>query len=198
MWRRGSARPPTPPSGSGGEVNLVSKIRDADPSVDCDQAFNSAGGQGRRWPWTDYGWAPVFSAALTQMLSSSTETADKGTVSTETTVTIESVLPASPPSRKSALLGEILVELGHIDRDSVEAAASAARGAGKPIGEYLVDQNVITGDQLAEALAFRFGVDHVHLSNFAVDMAAANLVASEVAKRLEAVPVGFIGHATLV
>jgi type IV pilus assembly protein PilB len=119
-------------------------------------------------------------------------------VSSESTPTIETVLPASPPGRKAALLGEILVELGHVDRDSVEAAVAAARGAGKPIGEYLVDQDVITGDQLAEALAFRFGVDHVHLSNFAVDMAAANLIAPEVAKRLEAVPVGFIGHATLV
>jgi type IV pilus assembly protein PilB len=119
-------------------------------------------------------------------------------VSPETSPSIETVLPASPPGRKAALLGEILVELGHIDRESVEAAVAAARGAGKPIGEYLVDQNVITGDQLAEALAFRFGVDHVHLSNFAVDMAAANLIASDVAKRLDAVPVGFIGHATLV
>jgi hypothetical protein len=80
----------------------------------------------------------------------------------------------------------------------VEAAVAAARGAGKPIGEYLVDTSVITGDQLAEALAFRFGVDHVHLANFAVDMAAANLIAPDVAKRLDAVPVGFIGHATLV
>ena len=38
----------------------------------------------------------------------------------------------------------------------------------------------------------------MHLQNFAVDMAAANLIAPDVAKRLEAVPVGFIGHATLV
>jgi type IV pilus assembly protein PilB len=95
-------------------------------------------------------------------------------------------------------LGEILVELGHIDRDAVEAAVSAARGAGKPIGEYLVDKGEISGDELAEALAFRFGVDHIHLSNFAVDMAAANLIAPDVAKRLEAVPVGFVGQATLV
>jgi type IV pilus assembly protein PilB len=119
-------------------------------------------------------------------------------VASETSPTIETVLPASPPGRKTALLGEILVELGHIDRESVEAAVAAARAAGQPIGEYLVDKSVITGDQLAEALAFRFGVDHVHLSNFAVDMAAANLIAPDVAKRLEAVPVGFIGHATLV
>jgi len=96
------------------------------------------------------------------------------------------------------LLGEIVVELGHATRDQVDSALAGARAAGRPIGEYLVDTGVISGDQLAEALAYRFGVDHVHLSNFAVDMAAANLIAPEVAKRLEAVPVGFVGTDTLV
>jgi type IV pilus assembly protein PilB len=96
------------------------------------------------------------------------------------------------------LLGEIVVELGHATRDQVDAALTGARAAGRPIGEYLVDTGVISGDELAEALAYRFGVDHVHLSNFAVDMAAANLIAPEVAKRLEAVPVGFVGEDTLV
>ncbi|TML25638.1 MAG: type II/IV secretion system protein, partial [Actinobacteria bacterium] len=56
----------------------------------------------------------------------------------------------------------------------------------------------ITPDQLAEVLALRFGVDHVHLTTFPVDMTAANLVSPAVAKRLEAVPVGFVGNATLV
>jgi type IV pilus assembly protein PilB len=96
------------------------------------------------------------------------------------------------------LLGEIVVELGHATREQIDAALTGARAAGRPIGEYLVDTGVISGDQLAEALAYRFGVDHVHLSNFAVDMAAANLIAPEVAKRLEAVPVGFVGDDTLV
>ncbi|MDX6650792.1 MAG: type pilus assembly protein PilB [Solirubrobacteraceae bacterium] len=119
-------------------------------------------------------------------------------VSQTTAPTIASVLPAAPPGRKTMLLGEIVVELGHATREQIDAALTGARAAGRPIGEYLVDTGVISGDQLAEALAYRFGVDHVHLSNFAVDMAAANLIAPEVAKRLEAVPVGFVGDDTLV
>jgi len=119
-------------------------------------------------------------------------------VTQPTAPSVASVLPASPPGRKTALLGEIVVELGHATRERVEAAVAEARQAGRPIGEYLVDSGAITGDQLAEALAYRFGVDHVHLSNFAVDMAAANLIAPDVAKRLEAVPVGFVDEGTLV
>ncbi|HVE67587.1 MAG TPA: ATPase, T2SS/T4P/T4SS family [Solirubrobacteraceae bacterium] len=119
-------------------------------------------------------------------------------MSSTTAPSIAHVLPASPPSRKTALLGEIVVELGHASREPVEDAVKAAREAGRPLGEFLVDSGVITADQLAEALAFRFGVDHVHLSSFAVDMAAANLIAPDVAKRFEAVPVGFYGEGTIV
>jgi type IV pilus assembly protein PilB len=119
-------------------------------------------------------------------------------VSQQTAPSIANVLPAAPPGRKTALLGEIVVELGHATRDQVESAVATARELGRPIGEHLVDTAIITADQLAEALAYRFGVDHVHLSTFAVDMAAANLIAPDVAKRLDAVPVGFMGEGTLV
>ena len=102
------------------------------------------------------------------------------------------------PGRKVALLGEIVAELGFATPETVEQAVADARSAGRPIGEWLVDSGAISGDQLAEALAYRFGVDHVHLSNFAVDMAAANLIVPDVAKRLEAVPVGFVVEGTLV
>jgi type IV pilus assembly protein PilB len=119
-------------------------------------------------------------------------------VSQPTAASVASVLPPAPPVRKTARLGEIVVELGHASREQIDAAVESAREAGRPIGEHLVDTRVITGDQLAEALAYRFGVDHVHLSNFAVDMGAANLIAPDVAKRLEAVPVGFAGEGTLV
>ena len=118
---------------------------------------------------------------------------------TPTAQTPESVLPAGPPpGRTTALIGEIVVDLGYADRDAVERAVAVGRERGRPTGEMLVELEAITPDQLAEVLALRFGVDHVHLTNFPVDMAAANLVNPSVAKRLEAVPVGFVGNATLV
>jgi type IV pilus assembly protein PilB len=112
--------------------------------------------------------------------------------------TPESLLPGGPPPRSSALIGEVVVELGYADRETVEKAVETAREKGRHTGEMLVEMGALTPDQLAEALALRFGVDHVHLTTFPVDMAAANLLSPALAKRLEAVPVGFIGKATLV
>jgi type IV pilus assembly protein PilB len=118
---------------------------------------------------------------------------------TPTAETPQTALPAGPPpGRTTALIGEIVVDLGYADREAVDQAVAAGREKGKPTGEMLVELEAITPDQLAEVLALRFGVDHVHLMNFPVDMAAANLVNPSVAKRLEAVPVGFVGNATLV
>ena len=152
----------------------------------------SATSQGR--PFLRHRWAQAFSPGFTTR----TLLPILRTLSPSTAPSIAHVLPAAPPTRKSALLGEIVVELGHATREQVESAVGQARQAGRPIGEFLVDMDIISGDQLAEALAYRFGVDHVHLSNFAVDMAAANLIAPDVAKRLEAVPVGFYGEGTIV
>ena len=41
-------------------------------------------------------------------------------------------------------------------------------------------------------LAERFGLDYVDLSVFDLDMGAANLMAPEIAKRYQALPVGFM------
>jgi type IV pilus assembly protein PilB len=53
-------------------------------------------------------------------------------------------------------------------------------------------------DQLARALAERFGVDYVDLSQFAVDMGAVNLVDVGIARRYRAVPVGFMPDGEVV
>ena len=55
----------------------------------------------------------------------------------------------------------------------------------------LLEQDAITEDQLARAIGERYGLDHLDLTVFPIDMAAANLVDSSAAKRYEAVPVGF-------
>jgi type IV pilus assembly protein PilB len=49
----------------------------------------------------------------------------------------------------------------------------------------------VTSDQLARSVADRFSLDHVRLDSFQVDMGAANLIDASVARRLEAVPIGW-------
>jgi type IV pilus assembly protein PilB len=113
--------------------------------------------------------------------------------------------PATPgltaPSsrgRSSKQIGDIVVAFGYASPESVDLAIAESRTSGRRTGEVLVDRGVLTPDQLARVIAERFGVDHVDLNAFRVDMAAANLLPSSSAKRYSAVPVGFLDERTLL
>src|SRR4029077_11593626 len=119
--------------------------------------------------------------------------ADKARVSIDT-------LPAGltpPPARGRShlLIGELIVELGFASREAVHEAIGTARESGRPTGQVLVDDDTITQDQLAQALARRLGFFHVDLARYHVDMGAANLLEPSVARRHGAVPIGFLDEA---
>jgi type IV pilus assembly protein PilB len=95
-------------------------------------------------------------------------------------------------------LTDVIVELGLCTREQVDAAVEKARVAGETPETVLLQQGSITADGLAQALAERYGFDYVDLSTFQVDMAAANLVSSQLAKRYDALPVAFIDDRTLL
>src|SRR5438309_2225157 len=89
------------------------------------------------------------------------------------------LLGVTPPSRRggsSRFLTDVLVELGHADEKRVQAAIDEARSSGVPPERLLLDQHIITGDQLARAIAERYGLDHLDLGMFKVDMGAVNLL----------------------
>jgi type IV pilus assembly protein PilB len=95
-------------------------------------------------------------------------------------------------------LTDVIVELGFAEREPVEAAVAAARTSGKTPERMLLEQATITPDQLARATAERFGLDHLDLNAFKIDMGAANLVNPSAAKRYEAAPVAFLDDRTLL
>jgi len=100
----------------------------------------------------------------------------------------------TPPSRRGGsgrFLTDVLVDLGFAERERVEAAVDSARTTGKPPEKVLLEQGAITEDQLARAIGERYGLDHLDLTVFPIDMAAANLIDSGAAKRYEAVPIAF-------
>ena len=105
--------------------------------------------------------------------------------------------PASR-GRSTRFIGDIVVDLGFAHREGVEAAIAESRAKGRRTGEVLVERGVLTPDQLARVVAERFGVDHLDLGVFKVDMGAANLLPSSAAKRYGAVPVRLIDNRTLL
>ncbi|MEA2390997.1 MAG: type pilus assembly protein PilB [Solirubrobacteraceae bacterium] len=106
------------------------------------------------------------------------------------------------PSRRGGsgrFLTDVLIELGYVDREAVERAVEAARAsvAGRAPEQVLLDTGAVTADQLARATAERYGLDHIDLNAFEVDMSAANLVSASAARRYEAVPVAYVDARTL-
>jgi type IV pilus assembly protein PilB len=98
----------------------------------------------------------------------------------------------SQRGRSERLIGDVIVDLGFAKRETVEEAVKLARQQGLPTGRMMLEMGALRHDQLARALAERFGVDYVDLSTYEIDMGAANLVSVDVAKRYQAVPVGFL------
>ncbi len=105
-----------------------------------------------------------------------------------------------PKSRvgTSRFLSDVIVELGLAERARVDAAIDDARASGTTPEEALLHANVLTQEALSKAVAEKHGLDHLDLSVFKVDVAAANVITSSKAKRYEAVPVAFIGDNGLV
>ncbi|HEY7257069.1 MAG TPA: ATPase, T2SS/T4P/T4SS family [Solirubrobacterales bacterium] len=105
-----------------------------------------------------------------------------------------------PKSRvhSAAFVTDVLVELGYVNEEVVKQAIDSARTAGRPPERLLLEQGAINPDQLSRAVAERYGLDHVDLSAYKVDMAAANLIPVTTARRYNAIPVGFVDKETLL
>jgi type IV pilus assembly protein PilB len=106
--------------------------------------------------------------------------------------------PPKHPGRSTRMIGEVVVDLGLADRETVEEAVQSARAQGRPTGVVLVERGILRHDQLARVVAERFGLDFVDLAVYDLDMGAANLIGVQAAKRYEAVPVGFIEDGALL
>jgi hypothetical protein len=95
-------------------------------------------------------------------------------------------------------LSEILVELGFVDEAQADHAVEAARHPGQTPEKVLLEGGAIGEDQLARALAERYGLNHIDLTEFPVDESAAALLRRTAAKRYLAAPVGFADDGALV
>jgi type IV pilus assembly protein PilB len=107
----------------------------------------------------------------------------------------------TPPTRRGGSgrhVLDVLVELGFVSRMNADLAIEQSRGTGVAPEKALVDSGVVSQEQLARAIAERHGLDHVDLTQFPVDMAAANLLGTTAAKRYEAIPVAYVDERTVL
>ncbi len=118
--------------------------------------------------------------------------------SPDSRMAITGITPPTQPGGSSRFLTDVLVDLGFCDRERVNATIEEARGAAASPERMLLEQRAITADQLSRAIAERYGLDHLDLGVFKVDMGAANLLSASAAKRYGAVPVAFVDDRTLL
>jgi type IV pilus assembly protein PilB len=107
----------------------------------------------------------------------------------------------TPPLRRGhshGFITDVLLELGYTTEPVVATAVDASRSAGKPPEALLLAQGAITEEQLARATAERYGLDHVDLAIYNVDLGATALFPVAMARRYMAVPVGYVDSETLL
>jgi type IV pilus assembly protein PilB len=106
--------------------------------------------------------------------------------------------PPRTRGRSSGFVTDVIVDLGYVEDERARQAIEEARTAGKPPERLLLEQGAISADQFSRAVAERYGLDHVDLTAYQVDMAAANMISVNTARRYRALPIGFIGKQTLL
>jgi type IV pilus assembly protein PilB len=106
--------------------------------------------------------------------------------------------PPRTTGRSTRMIGEVVVDLGLSDRETVEEGVAAAREQGRPTGVVLVERGILRHDQLARVVAERFGLDFVDLTLYDLDMGAVSTISIKAAKRYQAVPVGFTDDGALL
>jgi type IV pilus assembly protein PilB len=114
---------------------------------------------------------------------------------------VESIPGLTPPVHRGhsrGFLTDVLIELGFATIDVVQKAVDAAKAAGRTPESLLLAQGSISEEQLTRAIAERYGLDHVDLAVYGVDLAAAGLFPVAMARRYMAVPVGYVNPRTLL
>jgi type IV pilus assembly protein PilB len=92
----------------------------------------------------------------------------------------------------------VIVQLGFAEREMVEQVVDRGRRDGVPLGQALLDAQIVNPAQLAQALAERNGLDYVDLNRFDVDKGAASMIDGAKARRYRTIPIAFLAERTLL
>lgn len=109
-----------------------------------------------------------------------------------------SELTSRKNTRKLQPLGELLVNRNMITREQLATALEKQKGTSRRLGELLVEEKILTQDELNGALAERLGVETIGLADYDIDSLAATMVPEKLARRYGAIPVKFVDENTLL
>ncbi|MBW3651829.1 MAG: Flp pilus assembly complex ATPase component TadA, partial [Actinobacteria bacterium] len=88
-------------------------------------------------------------------------------------------------------IGAFLVSRGLLTAAQLELALDEQNRTGKSLGRVLLDQDLVSEADLMAALAAQIGMAFVDLDNQGLDSSAATLISDSLARRYQAIPIGW-------
>ncbi|MGH3443446.1 MAG: type IV-A pilus assembly ATPase PilB [Nitriliruptorales bacterium] len=88
-------------------------------------------------------------------------------------------------------LAELLVRRGVIDEARLEEAQKEQERLGKSLGRILIEQGLVSEQDLVSALSAQIGMEFVDLQSTDIDPTAATMVSDTVSRRYNALPIAF-------
>jgi type IV pilus assembly protein PilB len=107
-------------------------------------------------------------------------------------------LPLTRIDETKKPLGRLLVEQGVLTLEQLEEALTEKETSGARLGEILVQRHWLTSADVARALAEQHELEFMELANAEVDPGAASLLPEKFARRYGALPIRFAGDDQVV
>src|SRR5687767_3798929 len=95
-------------------------------------------------------------------------------------------------------LGEMLVDAQVLTLEQLQEALEAQRETGKRLGEVVVDLQLSTEDEVQDVLASQLGIEKVNLYEERVDPEVSRLISADMITRHQAMPIRQEGNNVIV
>ncbi len=95
-------------------------------------------------------------------------------------------------------LGDILVDEGLVTSDQLKEALSSQQKTGKRLGQAIIDMGISTPDEILDALSRQMGIQKVDLYEEEIDLAIARLLSVEKIQQYRAIPMKEVDSTLLV
>ncbi|HZQ88157.1 MAG TPA: ATPase, T2SS/T4P/T4SS family [Acidimicrobiales bacterium] len=88
-------------------------------------------------------------------------------------------------------LGSLLIARGLLTPEQLDAALEEQQQTHRSLGRILIDKNLVTEAGLVSTLATQLGLEYVDVADYAVDPSATTLITDALARRYQALPIGW-------
>jgi type IV pilus assembly protein PilB len=94
-------------------------------------------------------------------------------------------------SEENRLLGAQFVAAGLLTQEALDDALDEQAKSGKFLGRILIERGLVTDGDLYRILAPQLGLEYVDLADYTIDSSAVGLISESLARRYQALPVGW-------